>query len=172
MNAAQVADFASKVTLISQGDYEGLPAVGTDRAGLAECAKINAVIGDGPFTVNHLKAYDAMLTATAPKTTTTAKTAAGQVKLKWAKFDDSLLSSDALELYQAYRQANVAAAKARTEFEELGLPEIQAAVVKATGKQLPAGKGVLVTYKFGRINVAVADATEVTKSQADLSNLF
>ena len=172
MNAAQIADFASKVTLISQGDYEGLPAMGTDRAGLAECAKINAIIGDGPFTANHLKAYDAMMAATAPKPSPTIKGAGNQPKLKWAKFDEKLLSSDAQLLYAAYREANVAAAKCRNEFEAVALPEIHDGIVKATGKQLPPGKGVVVTYKFGRINVAVGDATEVTKSQADLSNLF
>lgn len=174
MNASQIAAFASSVKLIESGDYEGLPVASTDRAGLEACSKINAVIGDGPFTVNHLKAFDAMLASERQQATkqTGGKQSASQVKLKWAKFDDSLLSDAAQERYRAYREANVAAAKARVAFEEIGLAEIRDAVEMAAGKKLPAGKGVLVTYKFGRINVAVADATQVEKSQADLSNLF
>ncbi len=175
MNAIERLAFANSVKLVESGDYEGLPVPGTDVSKLAECIGI-AVGTGGEFTQNHLKAYQAMAAQAAKdaarQPSTGRSTGGNAPKLKWAKFDDKLLSSDAQELYAAYRAANVAAAKCRTEFEELALPEIHDQIVKATGKPLPAGKGIVVTYKFGRINAAVGDATEVTKSQADLGNLY
>lgn len=186
MNATQIAAFANSVKLLDSGNYEGLPVPTTDRAGLAECAKINAIIGDGPFTANHLKAFDAMLAANAPKPPAKGATGGSTPKLKWAAFPGTKkigsngkeyiephLPAEALRLYTEFREANMHAADCRTAFMQMASPLIKAAVIKAAGKELPPGKDVLITFKFGRINVAVADASEVASSQAaGLGDLF
>ncbi len=107
-----------------------------------------------------------------------ATTANGRKKLKWVAFEDKdgklprILTSEASrKAYVAYRMANEAAAIARVAFEKLGRPEITAAITKATGRPVPTGKGVLITYKFGRINVAIGDATQAA-ADTSLADLY
>lgn len=184
MNAIERLNFAKSVQVIDSGDYEGLPVSGTDVAKLAEC--IGMTIGSDKFTPDHLAAYKAMMARESANSPKRAATGGNTPKLKWAAFPSDTvtdsatgktyqrprLSDEAILLYEEYRAANVKAAEARRAFEQVGTPEIKAAVIAASGKPLPPGKDILVTYKFGRINVAVADAEQVKAAKSDIGNLF
>lgn len=160
--------FAAVIPLASNGTIQ--PAFYE-----ANADKIAAAIGgklsDGDtLEKSRIDATVSHIAVSKPKSTAMGGVAK---KLKWAEFPAERLDDATGELYLSYREANKTAAECRKALLEKLTPAVKAAVVKAANKPLPAGKDVIVTLNYGKINVAVGDASDVASQSAkSLGDLF